>query len=144
MVAPQHEGAILQRDFAVDSWYWHTYAQSGRFDNDKPLGDYTDAEWQLLLYGADEKIAIAGPGRKTMNVDFEGVDTKFTRLYIAADENGASERKKETVARFTTSPGRASRPWSGRCCCPSTPARSSSTSRPSPPRSAPPRRPGPE
>jgi len=95
--------AILHRDFAVDSWYWHTYAQSGRFDNDKPLGDYTDAEWQLLLYGADEKIAIAGPGRKTMNVDFEGVDTKFTRLYIAADENGASERKKETVARFTTS-----------------------------------------
>ena len=98
-----NEGAILHRDFAVDSWYWHTYAQSGRFDNDKPLGDYTDAEWQLLLYGADEKIAIAGPGRKTMNVDFEGVDTKFTRLYIAADENGASERKKETVARFTTS-----------------------------------------
>jgi excinuclease UvrABC ATPase subunit len=38
-----------------------------------------------------------------MNVDFEGVDTKFTRLYITADENGASERKKETVARFTTS-----------------------------------------
>jgi len=98
-----NEGAIRHRDFAVDSWYWHTYAQSGRFDNDKRLGDYTDAEWQLLLHGADEKIAIAGPGRKTMNVDFEGVEDKFTRLYIAADENGASERKKETVARFTTS-----------------------------------------
>jgi excinuclease UvrABC ATPase subunit len=98
-----NEGAILHRDFAVDTWYWHTWAQSGRFDNDKPLRDYTDAEWQLLLHGADEKIAIAGPGRKTMNVDFEGVETKFTRLYIAADENGASDRKKEAVARFTTS-----------------------------------------
>ena len=98
-----NEGAILHRDFAVDSWYWHTYVQSGRFDNDKPLRDYTDAEWHLLLHGADEKVAIAGPGRKTMNVDFEGVEDKFTRLYIAADENGASERKKETVARFTTS-----------------------------------------
>ena len=98
-----NEGAILHRDFAVDSWYWHTYVQSGRFDNDKPLRDYTDAEWQLLLHGADEKVAIAGPGRKTMNVDFEGVEDKFTRLYIAADESGASARKKETVARFTTS-----------------------------------------
>jgi len=98
-----NQGAILHRDFAVDSWYWHTYVQSGRFDNDKPLRDYTDAEWQLLLHCADENVAIAGPGRKTMNVDFEGVEDKFTRLYIAADENGASERKKETVARFTTS-----------------------------------------
>jgi excinuclease UvrABC ATPase subunit len=96
-------GAILHRDFAVDSWYWHVYAQSGRFDNDKPLRDYTDAELNLLLYGADEKIPLAGPGRKTMNVDFEGVEAKFTRLYIAADENGASERKREAVVRFTTS-----------------------------------------
>ena len=38
-----------------------------------------------------------------MNVDFEGVEDKFTRLYIAADESGAGARKKETVARFTTS-----------------------------------------
>ena len=98
-------GAILHSDFAVDSWYWHTWAQSGRFDNDKPLRDYTDAEWQLLLHGTDEKIPIAGPGRKTINVDFEGVETKFTRLFIAADQNGASERKRETVARFTTSVG---------------------------------------
>lgn len=96
-------GAILHRDFAVDSWYWHTWAQSGRFDNDKPLGEYTEAEWELLLHGTDEKIPIAGPGRKTMNVDFEGVETKFARLFIAAGENGASERKKQAVARFTTS-----------------------------------------
>ena len=98
-----NEGAILHRDFAVDSWYWHIYAQSGRFDNDKPLRDYTDEEWQLLLYGADEKVALAGPGRKSIKIDFEGVETKFNRLYIAADEDGASERKRETVARYTTS-----------------------------------------
>ena len=98
-----NEGAIRHRDFAVDSWYWHVYAQSGKFDNDKPLRDYTEAEWQLLLFGADEKVAISGAGRKTLNLDLEGVESKFNRLYIDADETGASERKKETVARYTTS-----------------------------------------
>ncbi|MGH3587221.1 MAG: ATP-binding cassette domain-containing protein, partial [Pseudonocardia sp.] len=99
-----NEGAIRHRDFAVDSWYWHIYAQSGKFDNDKPLRDYTAPEWQLLLWGADEKVALAGPGRKAVNMDFEGVEAKFNRLYIQADaDSGASERKRETVARYTTS-----------------------------------------
>jgi excinuclease UvrABC ATPase subunit len=31
------------------------------------------------------------------------VETKFNRLFIDVDEAGASERKKETVARYTTS-----------------------------------------
>jgi excinuclease UvrABC ATPase subunit len=96
-----NEGAIRHRNWAVDSWYWHTYAQSGRFDNDKPLRDYTDEEWQLLLLGADEKVTIQGPGRKAMKVDFEGVETKFNRLFVDVEE--ASEGKREAVARFTTS-----------------------------------------
>jgi excinuclease UvrABC ATPase subunit len=99
-----NEGAIRHRDFAVDSWYWHIYAQSGKFDNDKPLRDYTAAEWQLLLWGSDEKVALKGPGRKAVNMDLEGVEAKFNRLYIQADaDSGSSERKRETVARFTTS-----------------------------------------
>jgi excinuclease UvrABC ATPase subunit len=99
-----NEGAILHRDFAVDSWYWHVWAQSGKFDNDKPLRDYTAAEWQLLLWGSDEKVVIAEPGRKALKMDFEGVEAKFDRLYIRADaDSGSSERKRETVARFTTS-----------------------------------------
>ena len=97
-----NEGAILHRDWAVDSWYWHVYAQSGKFDNDKPLQDYTDEEWQLLLWGSDEKVAVFGAGTKTMKLELEGVEAKFNRLFIQADAEGASERKKETVARFTT------------------------------------------
>ncbi|MET0187708.1 MAG: excinuclease ABC subunit UvrA [Pseudonocardia sediminis] len=98
-----NEGAILHRDFAVDSWYWHVYAQSGKFDNDLPLAEYTDEEWQLLLWGADEKVALATTGRKTLNMDLEGVEAKFNRLFVAADGEGTSDRKKETLARFTTS-----------------------------------------
>jgi excinuclease ABC A subunit len=98
-----NEGAIQHRDFAVDSWYWHVFAQSGKFDNDKPLGQYSDDEWKLLLWGADEKVEIASTGKKSMKLELEGVESKFNRLYVNASEEGGSERKKEVVARFTTS-----------------------------------------
>ncbi len=98
-----NDGAILHRDWAVDSWYWHIYAQSGKFDNDKLLRDYTDAEWHLLLWGADEKVALKGPGRKAVNMEFEGVEAKFNRLFIQADDEQTSDRKRQTLARYTTS-----------------------------------------
>jgi excinuclease UvrABC ATPase subunit len=96
-----NEGAIRHKAWAVDGWYWHTYAQSGRFDLDKPLRDYTDEEWKLLLYGADEKVTLQVVGRKSMKVDFEGVETKFHRLFVDVEE--ASDGKREAVAAFTTS-----------------------------------------
>ncbi len=98
-----NEGAILHRDWGVDTWYWHIYAQSSHFDNDKPLADYSDDEWRLLLFGSDEKVAIASAGRKTLNLEFEGVESKFNRLFIAADGEGTSDRKKETLALYTSS-----------------------------------------
>jgi excinuclease ABC A subunit len=98
-----NRGGIQHRDFAVDSWYWHVFVQSGRFDNDKPLGEYTEDEWKLLLWGSGEKVEIASAGQKSMKLEMEGVESKFNRLYIAAGEEGGSERKKEVVAKYTTS-----------------------------------------
>ncbi|MBW0090864.1 excinuclease ABC subunit UvrA [Pseudonocardia sp. KRD-184] len=95
-----NEGAILHRDWAVDSWYWHVHAQSGRFDMDKPLHDYTDAEWQELLFGSGGKVAVAGPG-KALNLEYVGVEARFNRAYIDVEET--SSRKKEVIARYTTS-----------------------------------------
>ena len=103
MTRSLNEGAIRHTAWAVDSWYWHIYAQSGKFDNDKALRDYTEAEWQLLLFGSDEKVALRTPGRKTVDMAFEGVETKFNRLYINTDDAGTSECKRETLQKFTTS-----------------------------------------
>ncbi|HXV94180.1 MAG TPA: excinuclease ABC subunit UvrA [Pseudonocardia sp.] len=95
-----NEGAILHKDFAPDSWYWNIYAQSGRFDLDKPLREYSDEEWRLLLFGADEKVSVM-VGRKAMKMEFEGVESKFHRLFVNVEE--PSEAKRATVARYTTS-----------------------------------------
>ncbi|WP_449436034.1 hypothetical protein [Pedobacter steynii] len=58
-----NEGAILFPMFAVGSWYFNTYAYSGFFDNDKKLKDYSDEEWQTLLYGKKRSFRL----RKTMS-----------------------------------------------------------------------------
>ena len=35
-----NEGALLPKDFEVDSWWWEIYASSGLFDIDKPIRKY--------------------------------------------------------------------------------------------------------
>src|SRR5688572_15952452 len=45
-----NEGAILFSAYAVDSWDWSFLTQSGFFDNDKKLEDYTEEEMERLLY----------------------------------------------------------------------------------------------
>src|SRR5262245_34426021 len=39
-----NEGAVLLPDYQVDSWGWSICTQSGLFNNDKKLSDYSEAE----------------------------------------------------------------------------------------------------
>ncbi|SFB50540.1 excinuclease ABC, A subunit [Amycolatopsis marina] len=94
-----NEGAIRHPDFAVGNWYWGIYANSGFFDNDKPLAEYTDDEWKTLLHG-QATMTVEWQGG-TMNSKYEGLVDRFTRLYIKKD--GMSERNREIFQRFVTS-----------------------------------------
>src|SRR3954469_8958930 len=44
-----NEGGIFFPAYAVNSWDWTISPQSGLFDNDKKLDDYTDEEMERLL-----------------------------------------------------------------------------------------------
>ncbi|WP_030431373.1 ATP-binding cassette domain-containing protein [Allokutzneria albata] len=94
-------GALLHPNFAVGGWYWKTYAASGLFDLDKPLADYSEQEWQVLLHGADAKVALAWQGGE-INSAYEGLVEKFTRLYIKKDAGEMSERNRAVFHRFVT------------------------------------------
>jgi excinuclease UvrABC ATPase subunit len=96
-----HEGAILFPVFSVGSWYLKTYTLSGLFDNDKKLEDYSDKEWELLLYGKGKKIKLPSKGGSIQS-DYEGVVHKFNRLYIQRDSNELSKKTKSKVDRFIT------------------------------------------
>ena len=98
---PLNAGAIRFPDYNVTSWDWTLCTQSGLFDNDKPLADYSPDELDRLLYGRPYKIATTIAG-KPFNLTFEGVIAKFTRKYITRDIKTLSPRTQKLVAPYLT------------------------------------------
>lgn len=94
-----NEGAIMLPDYAVDGWEWNMIMQSGSFDPDKKLSDYSAEELELLLYGKARKVKMDFAGKAT-NITVEGVIEKFTNKYIKQDVKTKSERTQKAVAPF--------------------------------------------
>ncbi|MET9103911.1 excinuclease ABC subunit UvrA [Streptomyces antibioticus] len=95
------QGALLHPDFSNDTWYWLSYTQSGLFDADKPLSEFSEREWQALLHGElPHKLRLDWQGN-TLNVTYEGLVDKFTRLYIKKED--MSERNRQVLRRFVHS-----------------------------------------
>ena len=70
-----NQGALLPKDFAVDSWWWEIYKNSGLFDMDKPVGRYTAEERENLLHLDDgRKIKVGKIG-----LTYEGVVAKLKK-----------------------------------------------------------------
>lgn len=68
-------GALLPKDFAVDTWYWEIYANSGLFDLDKPIGKYSEEERHNLFHLDDgRKIKVGKIG-----LTYEGVVAKLKK-----------------------------------------------------------------
>jgi len=76
-----NQGAIRFSAFAIGGYRWKRYAQSGLFDNDKALKDYTDEEWQTLLHGLDVPITNPGPGWPPTS-RYEGVLPRIRRNFL--------------------------------------------------------------
>ncbi len=82
-------GAILDSSYAVNSWYWKVYVESGLFDNDKVINQYTDEEYNLLLYGSIEKDG------KRKHPKVEGLYNKFSKSYLHRDISQLSKSTQE-------------------------------------------------
>jgi excinuclease UvrABC ATPase subunit len=96
-----NEGAMLFPSYAVNSWDWTICTQSGLFDNDKKLADYSAEEMELLLHGKPYKVETTVAG-KPFNLTFEGIIAKFNRKYITRDVKTMSERTQQMVAPYMT------------------------------------------
>ncbi|PAD32229.1 ATP-binding cassette domain-containing protein [Paenibacillus sp. 7523-1] len=94
-----NEGALMLPDYAVDGWDWNMVLQSGDFDPDKKLSEYSEAELDLLLYGKARKVKMDFAGKAT-NITVEGVIEKFTNKYIKQDVKTKSERTQKAVMPF--------------------------------------------
>lgn len=96
-----NEGAMLFPTYGVDKWDWTICTQSGLFDNDKKLADYTAEEMELLLYSPPYKIQTTVAG-KPFNLTFEGIVNRFISKYITRDLKTQSERTQKMVEPFMT------------------------------------------
>ncbi|MCR8842468.1 excinuclease ABC subunit UvrA [Paenibacillus sp. SC116] len=102
-----NEGAIMLPGYNVNDWEWNMLVQSGSYDLDKKLSDYSDEDLEELLYGKARKVKMDFAGKAT-NITVEGALEKFTNKYIKQDVKAKSERTQKTVAPFITE-----------CSCPS-------------------------
>lgn len=96
-----NEGAILLPDSTVGGFDWTMIAQSGSYDLDKKLRDFSDEELDELLYGKAKKVATQFGG-KTVNITVEGFIEKFTSKYIKRDIKAMSERTQKKVEPYIT------------------------------------------
>ena len=96
------EGAIDFPNFQVDSWYWAIFAESGYFDVDMKIRDYTPEQRQRLLYEPEgEKIQV-GNGAKSLNLKYEGLVPKLQRLYLNKELDGLQKHIRAAVERIST------------------------------------------
>jgi excinuclease UvrABC ATPase subunit len=92
-----NEGAITFPNFKPGTWYHRVFIDSGFFDPDKKLRDFTDAEWERLMYGPDVKIK-----QNNFNVTYEGLVDKIRRLYLVKERESLQSHLRDAVDRVAT------------------------------------------
>lgn len=92
------QGAILLPGFGNGGYWYSQYADIGSFDADTPLRDWTRAEREALLFGGEHAARLGTKPPK----DYEGIVERFERIYLRTSDS-LSDRKRETIARFTRS-----------------------------------------
>ncbi len=93
-----NEDPIRFPNFAVDSWYWRSYAAAGLLDPDKKLRDYSAAEWEQLLRGPERKFRY-----DKIPLTFEGLIPKLHRLYLTKEPAELQPHIRRAVERVTSS-----------------------------------------
>jgi excinuclease UvrABC ATPase subunit len=92
-----NEGAILLSGYGVGSWPWKIFAESGYFDNDKKICDYSKEELDKFLYAEPEKIKMDTTG--DMNITYSGLMVRFNRSYLSK-EGETSEAAKKKLSKL--------------------------------------------
>lgn len=102
-----NSGAILFPPFRTGTWHWQKYAESGLFDNDKPLKDYTPDETDKLFFAKGvTNLTAKTIHNKTMprqnRQGYEGIIDRFIRIYLNRDSAETSERTQKMVDKFVS------------------------------------------
>ena len=95
-----NEGAILLPGFGPGTWQWKAYAESGFFDNDKKIKDYTKEEFEKLIYADEEKVVLSYMNGE-INTTYAGLAVRFMNQNVKRDKDTSKAAEKK-LKEFTT------------------------------------------
>ena len=91
------EGAITVPGYTGSGWNTRLYRESGFFDPDKPVRNYTKKELHDLLHHEPVRMKIAG-----INMTYEGLIPRIRRSMLSKDPDGMQPHVREFVDRAVT------------------------------------------
>ncbi len=94
-----NEGAILLPGYKPGSWQWKGYAATGFFDCDKKIKDYTEEEYEKLVYC--KPVKLNSTVMEGINTTYAGLAERFIMQYIKTDYE-KSEASQKKISPFTT------------------------------------------
>ena len=95
------QGAIRHPAYDVGKWYWREIVQTGVVPVRKPVGRFTAAERERLLWADGVRVEKAHQGA-TYEGKFYGVARKLERLHVDKDEDQIPRSRKEAYRRLFT------------------------------------------
>ncbi|MGW1258480.1 ATP-binding cassette domain-containing protein [Streptomyces sp. NPDC002513] len=96
------EGAITVPGYKPGGWNYRLYSESGFYDPDKPIRDFTEKELHDFLHREPTRMKIAG-----INMTYEGLIPRIQKSMLAKDREAMQPHIREFVDRavtFTTCP----------------------------------------
>lgn len=91
------EGPFNIPGYKAGSWNVRIYTESGYFDPDKPLAQYSEKELDTLLYAEPRKREIAG-----INMTYEGLIPRITASILNKDREKMQTATRAFVDRAVT------------------------------------------
>ncbi|MEY9214782.1 excinuclease ABC subunit UvrA [Thermobifida halotolerans] len=92
-----NEGPFTIPGYNADGWYVRLFAESGFFDPDKPIRDYTRKELDDLLYREPTKVKI-----DRTNLTYEGLIPRIQKSFLSKDREALQPHIRAFVDRAVT------------------------------------------
>ncbi|WP_445528350.1 ATP-binding cassette domain-containing protein [Streptomyces cyslabdanicus] len=91
------EGALTIPGYKPGGWNYRLYSESGFFDADKPIREYTKQELQDFLHREPTRMKIAG-----INMTYEGLIPRIQKSMLSKDREAMQPHIREFVDRAIT------------------------------------------
>ena len=92
-----NEGAIKVPGYTADGWSTRLFSESGFFDPDKPIRDYSENELRDFLHKEPTKVRING-----INLTYEGLVAKIQKSMLSKDVDALQPHIRSFVERVAT------------------------------------------